>query len=325
MRYVNRAFAHMMGFTPEEMIGKPNFYMKVMPDPDERSRLIEAVSASMRDSSMARTEAKFVRANGDKLDMLLTVSRLRESGTSAILRGVILARDISQEKALQEQKDRFIANASHELRTPLTNLKLRLYLLKAQPTKLNEHMTILESVTVRMQELVENLLDVSRFDRGVVRLKKTRVVLQKIISDVISHQQAHAEEKHINLHAEMPDTPLEGQVDPDRLSQVITNLVVNAINYTPQGGEVLVQIQKITLPDQPTEKLQIRIKDSGIGIPDHLQKHIFTPFFRANEGATRGTGLGLTIAQEIIALHDGTISLESTPNVGTTFTVLLPT
>jgi signal transduction histidine kinase len=108
--------------------------------------------------------------------------------------------------------------------------------------------------------------------------------------------------------------------DSERITQVITNLVVNAINYTPQGGLVSVAVER----NDEDDAVKIQISDNGIGIPAELQPQLFKPFFRANVSTFHGTGLGLTISQEIVRLHQGTISVVSRENVGTTFVVQLP-
>src|SRR5262249_51610796 len=140
---------------------------------------------------------------------------------------VTIIRDISQEKALQEQKSRFVANASHELRTPLTNLITRLYLLRKQPDHLLEHLDILDRVAARMRNLVEDLLDFSRFERGVIQLKLRNVDARDLINEVVQVQQQEAEKKKIDLSTYMPAEAMMIMADPERMNQAITNLVIN--------------------------------------------------------------------------------------------------
>jgi two-component system phosphate regulon sensor histidine kinase PhoR len=230
-------------------------------------------------------------------------------------------RDISKEKALQEQKDRFIANASHELRTPLANVKTRLYLLQMQPEKRELHLRILNQVANNMAELVENLLDVSRFERGIIPLHRRETTLQTLIENVVNIQQPEAERKTITLNATLPAEPIRAYVDPQRIAQVVTNLVSNAINYTPEGGRITVELEPDA--DSPDRAVQMRVRDSGIGISQEMIAQVFDPFFRASEETAKGTGLGLTIAREIVSLHGGEIRVESELGKGSTFIVKL--
>ncbi len=168
-----------------------------------------------------------------------------------------------------------------------------------------------------MKLLVEDLLDISRFERGVIQLQRQEIILQDLIAEVLTAQQPLAQEKAIRLCSDLPLEPLLVRVDANRIAQVITNLVVNALNYTPSGGQVTVRLS--VEPD-----ITLRVEDTGVGIPSDLLGRIFEPFFRAHENAARGTGLGLTIAREIVEAHGGAITVESVVGQGSVFTVRLP-
>src|SRR5262249_16929043 len=151
---------------------------------------------------------------------------------------VTVVRDITEEKQLQAQKFAFLSNASHELRTPLTNFKTRLYLVRRQPERLMEHISVLEQVTDRIPTLVEDLLDISRFERQTISRQRRNVILQHLIEDVVQVQRPEALLKNIQLSMQMPEEPVTTSVDPNRIIQVLINLIINAINYTPHGGSV---------------------------------------------------------------------------------------
>ncbi|HEX2620623.1 MAG TPA: HAMP domain-containing sensor histidine kinase, partial [Phototrophicaceae bacterium] len=225
-------------------------------------------------------------------------------------------RDVSQETRLEQQKKRFIAVASHELRTPLTNLKTRLYLIRRQPERLTEHLDIIETVTDRMRKLVEDLFDVSRFEHGIIPLKAQMTPLQPLIQDVFLVQLPEAERKEVRLEYLCPDELIYAMVDPARFAQVLTNLMINAINYTPSGGRVTVEA---ALAD---DEIVISVCDTGMGIPEEWFEQIFQPFFRGQEHST-GAGLGLSITREIVELHGGRIEVNSTLGQGTCFHVWL--
>jgi signal transduction histidine kinase len=142
-----------------------------------------------------------------------------------------------------------------------------------------------------------------------------------LVGDVIRVQEAEANRKGVRLTCELPTQPIQVCADPDRMIQVITNLVTNAISYTPEAGRAVVRL----LAEQRDGKNQavIQVEDTGLGIaPEHLTR-IFEPFFRV-EGSVNGSGLGLTITKEIVELHGGTITVESTLGAGSRFTIWLP-
>jgi signal transduction histidine kinase len=262
------------------------------------------------------------RKDDSEFDAQITVTWVPGSGAASIGE-VLLFRDVGQEKALQAQKDRFIASASHELRTPVTNLKMRLYLARHQPDKVDDHLSAIENSTNHMMNLVENLLDVSRFERGLIVLHHERVTLQELVEQVVEDQRLVAQERRVSLESNMPPAPIPAFVDPDRILQVIANLVTNAINYTPANGRVLVKLAREGRNGR--EQAVIAVRDTGIGIPPEAVAHIFEPFYRGTgQASVKGTGLGLTIVREIVTLHGGEVAVQSEIGVGSTFFVRLP-
>lgn len=317
-RYINEQLLEMTGYSVEDWFQRlPELVQQMLVPAEMPPRTyLERMSRFLAQQRPFRGETQMRRKDGSLFDASLTVTLVStpEGQPQSI---VALVRDVSQEKALQKQRDRFIANASHELRTPIANIKMRLYLLRKQPQRFEAHMEVMELVAARMEKLVEHLLDLSRFERGVIALQQQTVTLQDLIRDVLRVQQPEAEARQITLSAELPDKPVRAHVDPVRITQVITNLVTNAINYTSAGGRVTVQLAR------QGQSALITVQDTGIGIPPEIQPQVFEAFFRASEGETQGTGLGLTIAREIVALHGGEISLESEVGRGSTFTVRL--
>jgi PAS domain S-box-containing protein len=310
-RFINRALFEMTGYSVEE------WDPRLLKSADVSD---EAFDASWQEMLQAlelkgiwHAEFRARRKDGSEFDSSMTITRVADAEGRAI-GSVTVLRDVSQQKALEAQKARFVASASHELRTPITNLKTRLYLAQRQPERMPVHLQILEQVTDQMKMLVDNLLDMSRFERGVIQLNRQDIILQDLLAGVVSLQQPEAEQKHQTLTSELPLPPLIVNVDAPRLTQVITNLVVNAINYTPEGGAIVVR----ALPDD--EHVVIQVGDSGVGIsPEHLS-HVFEPFYQGTN-ASKGIGLGLSIAKEIIELHGGEISVESEVGKGTCFTI----
>ncbi|MBE7512549.1 MAG: GAF domain-containing protein [Anaerolineales bacterium] len=321
IKYANSALIAMLGYTLDELIAmRPNF-PALLEETHKQSQFAMQLVAAVRGKGFAQENIKLTHRDGTKIDTQLTVTPIRWLDDN-LFEGVILVRDVSKQRALESQRERFIANASHELRTPITNFKMRLYLIRKQPEKALEHMNVLETAADRMQELVDDLLDVSRFERGIVELDSHPYPLDRVIREVVATQMPHADQKQQVIRMELPDTPIINHVDWGRISQVITNLLVNAINYTPEKGIITIALRL----DQHKGMTYtvISVADTGIGIRADQLTHIFEPFFRSKLGTVRGTGLGLTISQEITRLHGGDIHVRSVEGVGTTFTVLLP-
>ncbi|MCZ2095150.1 MAG: GAF domain-containing protein [Anaerolineae bacterium] len=323
--YVNAAFSALLGYNPAELMHRPFDLIEslIAPAP-EVERLRGAIRSGLAQNRSWRGTVAAHRRDGAIVDSALTITQVPGQDGTGDAGLVALFRDISQEKALQAQKDRFIAHASHELRTPLANIKTRLYLLRKQPDKLQAHLDVINRVTDSMTELIENLLDISRFERGVIPLYCQPVALAELIEEVIAIQQPEAERKDITLRASLPGQPLVIDADPQRISQVITNLVNNAINYTGEGGTITIELAPVDPGDHGSARqAAIRVCDTGIGIPAEMLSQVFEPFFRANEDVAAGTGLGLTIAREIVHLHHGSIAVDSAVGQGTVFTVTL--
>lgn len=321
--YTNRAFAELLGYDgdqEEARAASVEAYERAVGALEDAERWRAEVAEALRQGAPWCEELALPRAGDGIFDAAVAINAVVGPDGQQIGQ-VELIRDVSQEKALREQKDRFIANASHELRTPITNIKMRLYLLRKDPSGLNEHLSVLDYVTRRMENLADDLLDMSRFERGTILLKRENVDLQDLLGRIISVQQPHAEAKRIELVTHLPAVPLDIFADANRLAQVVTNLITNAITYTPDQGQIEVSLER----EDSDSGLQavIRVRDTGIGIPSDQLAQVFEPFFRVMHGSGKGTGLGLTISKEIVELHGGTITADSRFGQGSVFTVRL--
>lgn len=312
IRYTNRAMAEMTGYPVDELIGQPRTVLMgtLLPRRKTDTNQFNAVISSQT----WRGTTIIKRKDHTEFEAALTLTHLSGENSSDVL----LVRDITEEKQLENQKSQFIANASHELRTPLTNIKTRLYLIRRQPENSQEHLTVVERVTNRMSQLVDDLLDVARFERGAIRMFRQDVELQGVINEVLELQRPEAQRKKITLDSHLWAELIVVSGDPDRLTQVIINLIVNAINYTPENGTITIRLEK------NNHDALLHIQDTGIGIAPENMGRIFEPFFRASEGTVRGTGLGLNISREIVRLHGGDITVHSKVGQGSTFVVRLP-
>jgi PAS domain S-box-containing protein len=315
IKYSNRALTDMTGYPDNPWQDYADLLHTLVPNEEAfaalQVQIEEAIQRQWQDEIMIQ------RADGSTFDASI-VSRPVIDAHGEPTGAVTIIQDISAAKALQEQKDRFIAHASHELRTPLANLRTRLYLIKRQPNKQKYHLEVMDSVAAHMTELVEELLDISRFERGLITLQPEWCIIQDFLNYVYEVQQPEAQKKNLSFFKSWSAEPLQAFVDGRRLRQVVTNLVVNAINYTPEGGRV--EIRLVT----DDAHFEIQVEDTGQGIAEEHQTQIFQPFFRATQGAELGTGLGLAIADQIVKMHGGEILLTSEVGKGSLFRVRLP-
>ncbi len=232
-----------------------------------------------------------------------------------------------QLKELDRLKSSFVSNVSHELRTPITNVMLYLSLLQ-NPRKANKrdvYLGVLQNEADRLSTLIEDLLTLSRLDGDVESERKELHVMDALIADVIDSQHARAEAKNILLQHELnPEVPAV-MVNREQLIQVLTNLVGNALSYTPPRGEVLLSSEYVNTRKE--HHIALRVYNNGPVIPSEDRAHLFERFYRGKTGRDSGepgTGLGLAICKEIVEQHSGWIEVDSDPELGTSFTIFLP-
>ncbi|MDL1923350.1 PAS domain S-box protein [Chloroflexi bacterium CFX3] len=321
--YVNSSFLQLTGYEAEEIVDQSlDFYRRFFQSPEffdqARLRLRDAIARK----GVWQTEFEAVRKDGTTFACALTATVVRDAQNEPIGQ-LNLLRDVSQEKSLQEQRERFIANASHELRTPITNLKLRLYLAQRDGANRDQHFEVMDRMIKHLTRLVENLLDLPRFERGALTIHRENVNLCDLLKSAVDIHLPRAVECGVRLTLELPKECFTAQLDPTRITQVVDNLLANALNYTAKGGSIRVRLHANTQSLFPSAI--ISVVDSGIGIAPEALVRIFEPFFREQAAQkVRGTGLGLTIAKQIVELHGGMIRVESQQGVGSTFSVTLP-
>ena len=239
---------------------------------------------------------------------------------------VIVFRDVTRFRELDEMKTQFVSDVSHELRTPLTNLALYLDLLSKvdDPVRSQRYLATLRREMQRLTALIEDLLTISRLEGGRIEFHIEPVDVNRIVADLALDRKQMAANQEIDLsYTIQPDLP-PALVDKRLLMQVLSNLLTNALNYTPPQKTVYLRTSLETEDD--TRWVKISVRDTGLGIPPEEMDFIFTRFFRGSASQTTGapgTGLGLSISKEIIQRLDGHISVESQPNKGSTFTVWL--
>ena len=227
------------------------------------------------------------------------------------------------EDAFRRQR-RFAADASHELRTPLTVIKGQIEVSLQKDREPETYRHVLQAVNEEVDRLIRlatSLLTLTRADAGQIPLTWEKVNLGDILIGVADQVRSSADDKGVRLRLEVTP-PVTVQADEDLLIQLVLNLLDNSIKYTPQGGEV-----EVTLTANGHD-VELRVKDTGLGIPHEHLPYLFDRFYRVDKARSRsdgGVGLGLAISHWIVQAHGGSISVDSTPKVGSTFTVILPT
>jgi two-component system sensor histidine kinase VicK len=243
----------------------------------------------------------------------------REGGVMAVIH------DITEQTKLENLRREFVANVSHELRTPLTNVKSYTETLLNhedidQETRRNFLSVILKE-SDRMSRIVQDLLTLSRFDYGSDELDIHPVQISKLIERVYQAMHLDAVRHNHSFTMGFEGRLPEVMCDSLRIEQVLINIVSNAIKYTPGGGDIDISARA------DDDFVYVRVKDTGIGIPESDLERVFDRFYRVDKARSReegGSGLGLSIAKEIIERHGGTIEIESRYGEGTTVTVSLP-
>jgi signal transduction histidine kinase len=238
---------------------------------------------------------------------------------------VTVLRDITREVEADRSKSEFISTVSHELRTPMTSIKgYADFLAQGAVGPLQQQqkhfLDVIRRNADRLSLLINDLLDISRFEAGKVRLDLQETQLNLLVDQAVESMLISAQNKGIELtFSTSPNLP-PVMADWDRLTQVLTNLLSNAINYTETGG-VHVSVRA------EADKVWTEIQDTGIGIAAAVLPHIFDRFYRAEDSTVQsnsGTGLGLAIVKAIVEMHGGDLLVESEPGIGSTFTFVLP-
>ncbi|HEY5486689.1 MAG TPA: HAMP domain-containing sensor histidine kinase [Candidatus Limnocylindrales bacterium] len=278
------------------------------------------------------TEAARALAEGD-LARRVPADRARTGATEI----TVLSRQFNAMAAQVEEtmdvirRDRdtgreFLADVSHELRTPLAALRTFNELLQEKAgNDVAARAEFLESSAQQIERLdwlAQNLLELSKLDSGLVRLDLRPDDLRATVQSAVEQAEAAAERRGVRLTTEFPETPLVVRHDPQRLGQVVSNLVGNALKFTPRGGSVVVTLGEYR------HGARIQVIDTGVGIDPTELPHIFERFYRgarASEARSSGSGLGLAIVRSVVEMHGGRVMVESRLHVGSTFTVTLPT
>jgi two-component system phosphate regulon sensor histidine kinase PhoR len=260
-----------------------------------------------------------------ELDLQLSAAPVVEA-TAAEQSCIVMLHDVSQLKALDRMRSAFISNVSHELRTPATTIKLGVGILRHSPMeRWDFYLQLLEVEAERLARLVDEILQVSRIESGRLELRPAMIDLNEFAHAIVEGRNVIAMDRGLDMICETLAPALMVQADPDRLQEIANNLVENAIWYTPRGGKVTVSTGSGSLEGRAWAFFSVR--DTGIGIPKEELPLIFERFYRGEQPRSlqiAGSGLGLSIVQDLVQLLGGRIVVQSQVGTGSTFTVWLP-
>lgn len=228
-----------------------------------------------------------------------------------------LADSLGKQEALRKQ---LTADVAHELRTPLTSVGTHIEAMIEgvwEPT--NQRLQSCYDEILRIGKIIQDLESLAKVESENLKLDKKQINLSELADKVLGNLEAAISKKNLRVSVEGASSDIFG--DPDRISQVLMNLISNAIKYTPDGGQIQILIA------EKNQLVKISVKDNGVGISEDEQPYIFERFYRADKSRNRltgGTGIGLAIVKSIVTAHGGTVEVESHPNEGSCFTVTLP-
>lgn len=255
----------------------------------------------------------------------LVTAQIKE-GKDVNLGCILTLHDITKEKQLEEMKLDFVSMAAHELRTPLTSIRgyLSILIKEAAPKLSGEEKTFLQRINISTEQLrglIENLLSVSKIEKGVLTLNAEPTLWPEVIDNVIAELEVKAKEKDIKIFFDKQGLKIpKVNVDKLRITEVLDNLLSNAMSYSPAFSTIHIWVEIFS------DQVITHIRDNGHGIPKEAIPHLFTKFYRVSdkEQAPQGSGLGLYISKEIIKMHGGNIWVESEEGQGSTFSFSLP-
>jgi len=309
-----------LGYKREEIVGRKRF-----PDllPPESLKLFEEAFAGFKRRGWVRDlEFELVRKDGTHLPIVINSTAVyNDAGEYVMSRSTVF--DNTDRKALERMKDEFISMVGHELRTPLTSMRAALGLLASgrvsnSPEKVQQMLAIALDETDRLTRLVSDMLDLQRLELGRFKLLPQACDAAELVHQAADALQPVAEKAGLRLEISAQSAPL--RADPDRIVQVLTNLLVNAVKFSPPGTTVRLS------SEQRGAEAVFRVADEGPGIAPELGERIFERFRQGQSEARArgGMGLGLYICRAIVGQHGGRIGVESAPGQGSAFWFTLP-
>ena len=321
---LNPSIVRMFGYPEGDLLGKHNMFLMADDYSLEQSeRWLASVGEAGVDGAGRRQEFTGLRADGSTFETEVAISQV---GGDADWRYVAAIRDISHRKQAERMKSEFVSTVSHELRTPLTSIGGSLGLLAAGAVgSLDEKAARLVNIArnncERLIRLINDILDIEKIESGKMDFDMRSLTLGPLIDRTVQANRQFAEDHHVDIEIELPPWPQCIRGDPDRLEQLLTNLVSNAVKHSPAHDTVTVRTR------QHGSTFRVEVLDRGKGVPQEFRDRIFSRFAMADGSDTRtrgGTGLGLAIVREIAERHHGHAGFEDREGGGSIFFVALP-
>jgi PAS domain S-box-containing protein len=338
----NRAAQRLFGWTAQEAIGQ--HITLIIPD-DRRAEEVDILARIGRGERLEHFDTVRRRKDGELIDISLTVSPVKDR-TGRIVGVSKIARDITERRRLEEErkellareraareaaeasnraKDEFLAMVSHELRTPLSGVFGWARMLQSASLGEAERQRAVGSIVRNASaqiRLIDDLLDASRMATGQMRLELTRVDLRSVVEPALDTVRPTVTAKRVTVTTSLDPDPVVVFGEPQRLQQVIWNLVINAVKFTPRDGRVEIRVGR------DADDAELVVADTGEGIAADVLPHVFERFRQEDSSTTRphtGLGLGLALVRHIVDLHGGSVMAHSPgKGKGTTLTVRLP-
>jgi two-component system phosphate regulon sensor histidine kinase PhoR len=306
VRLLNPAAARLLDTNNEAALGRS--FAQVA----RHYRIIE-VWQDCRDRQEERAEPVELGPQAGFLQVIVTPLPAGQSGSC-----LVILQDLTEVRRLETVRRDFISNVSHELRTPLASLKALAETLRdgalADPEAAPRFLGQMETEVDALTQMVERLLELSRIESGRVPFRLAPTALTDLVLPVVDRLQAQAERAGLQVSVDLPSALPKVMADAQRIQLVLTNLIHNAIKFTPSGGQVTISAEPVA------NELVVAVRDTGVGIPEDALPRIFERFYKADRSrAGEGTGLGLSIAKHIVQGHGGRIWVESQEGRGSTF------
>ena len=317
----NEQYFQLLGAMAEPGKKSLDFFLKFL-HTDDYQRVHDELKKAIEEG-IYHSEFRIVRADNQQVKWMNVYARAVANENNAATRMIGVMYDITARKKMEQQKDDFIGIASHELKTPLTSIKIYAQLLCEIFKEKNDAMGVgymqkLDGQVDRITELVGRLLDTAKLAEGQLTLEVQQFDMNELIERQLKDLQ-HLSRPHDLVFK--PGKLEKVNADKERIGQVITNFISNAVKYSPKGGEVLITSEDVE------GGIKVSVRDVGMGIPPELQEKVFDRFFRVSNPGVKtfpGMGIGLYIAQNIITRHKGSIGVESKVGEGSEFYFFLP-
>jgi PAS domain S-box-containing protein len=310
----NHGAERLFGYRADEIVGRS---IRTIVPPERQAEETSILKRLARGERITHFETERVRKDGTRVEVSVSISPIHDRH-GRVVGASKIARDVSERHALERQKQEFLEMVAHDLGSPLTVISGYTQLLQRRGTYDERAVTAIATHGERMRRLVADMLDMTRLEAGRLALKRAPVNLVELVEEVVAQVALLADRR--TLRSDVPTHPIVGEWDRDRLVQVLTNLLENALKYAPDG-DIIVRVS-----DRP-EGAQVSVIDQGPGLEPSELARVFDHFYRSTRtaSAVKGAGLGLFICKAIIDGHGGRIWAASTPGHGTTFAFTLPT